>query len=201
LSLNNHESLPFAANSSIGFSNSLYFLQYTSVEKFQFLLYKLNNSILKVLVQSKLCSFKSLDFIPKIFHALRDFYSIFSFKKKKSLSLWQTLLNPWLGQVKSKAPFYRGAPGSRAKNFALNLPAAGAEIGLKMVRLAKIRIDGLEPGQLESRGLRGYRQRLFLFYFREALKKKLPNKQKKTSFLRVSTRESLSFLPFAKLSF
>nr|QIZ74373.1 RNA polymerase beta' subunit [Draparnaldia mutabilis] len=201
LSLNNHESLPFAANSSIGFSNSLYFLQYTSVEKFQFLLYKLNNSILKVLVQSKLCSFKSLDFIPKIFHALRDFYSIFSFKKKKSLSLWQTLLNPWLGQVKSKAPFYRGAPGSRAKNFALNLPAAGAEIGLKMVRLAKIRIDGLEPGQLGSRGLRGYRQRLFLFYFREALKKKLPNKQKKTSFLRVSTRESLSFLPFAKLSF
>jgi DNA-directed RNA polymerase beta' subunit len=204
LSLNDHGPIPSTANSSIpsiGFSDSLYFLQYTSVEKFQFLLYKLNNSILKVLVQSKLCSFRSLDFIPKIFHALREFYSIFSFKKRKSRALWRTLLNPCLGQVKSKALCSLAAPGSRVKSFAFNLPMV--EIGLKMVRLAKIRFDRLESGQLgsQARGLSGYRQQLFLFYSREALKKKLTNKQKKTTFLRVSTRESLNFLPFAKLSF
>jgi DNA-directed RNA polymerase beta' subunit len=203
-SLNDHGLIPSAANSSIpsiGFSDSLYFLQYTSVEKFQFLFYKLNNNILKVLVQSKLCSFRSLDFIPKIFHALRDFYSIFSFRKGKSRPLWRTLVNPRLGKVKSKALFSPATPGARVKSFAFNLTAA--EIGLKMVRLAKIRIERLELGQLGTKasGLRGYRQRLFLFYSREALKKKLTNKQKKTTFLRVSTRESLSFLPFAKLSF
>lgn len=128
LSVNEHRPIPSAtkhSKSSMGHFNSVSFLQYTSIEKFQFLLYKLNNSILKVLVQSKLCSFRSLDFIPKIFDALRDFYSIFSLKKGKSRSLWRKLLDTGLVQVKSKALWSLASPGDRANKESLSfLPFA-----------------------------------------------------------------------------
>ena len=63
--------------------NSLYFLQHTSVEKVQFLFYKLNNNILKALFQSELCSF-----IGKAKTKVFAFYSsvkngIFSLEKRK----------------------------------------------------------------------------------------------------------------------
>ena len=128
LFVNEHGRIPSAtkhSKSSMDNVNSLYFLQYTPIEKFQFLLYKLNNSILKVLVQSKLCSFRSLDFIPKIFHALRDFYSIFSLKKGKSRALWRQLLETGLGQIKSKALWSPASPGYRANKESLRfLPFA-----------------------------------------------------------------------------
>nr|QJA13790.1 beta' subunit of RNA polymerase [Chaetophora sp. FACHB-2423] len=128
LSFNEHGLIPSMtkhSKPSMGSSNSVYFLQYTPVEKFQFLLYKLNNGILKVLIQSKLCSLRSLDFIPKIFPALRDFYSIFSLKKRKSRALWRKLLDTGLEQVNSKALWSPSSPGSRTNKKSLSfLPFA-----------------------------------------------------------------------------
>nr|QIZ74060.1 RNA polymerase beta' subunit [Stigeoclonium sp. FACHB-2430] len=68
--------------------NSLYFLQYTSIEKVQFLLYKLNNSILKALFQSKLCSFIGKFFKNEIFEKRKKKKKMGKEKKlKKEVSL------------------------------------------------------------------------------------------------------------------
>nr|YP_764367.1 beta' subunit of RNA polymerase [Stigeoclonium helveticum]ABF60190.1 beta' subunit of RNA polymerase [Stigeoclonium helveticum] len=66
--------------------DSLYFLQYTSAEKVQFLLYKLNNSILKALFQSKLCSFIGKFFKNEICEKRKKCHFFFKAKKKKKES-------------------------------------------------------------------------------------------------------------------